>query len=186
MKKRVFIALPITDKLQDKIEEWKKNYRDLPVRWIKKENLHVTLIPPWYISKVDETIHRLKSVNQDDAIKPFSITFREVTFGPNPQRPRLIWASGDGVLEIIILKSKLEEILSPRQTWLAQKREKREFLIHLTIGRFKEKDFAKFPIKSLHDKVFWQEKVSSFLLMESHLKRSGAEYEKLAEIPLLS
>jgi len=69
---------------------------------------------------------------------------------------------------------------------LQRKSEKRPFLTHLTIARFKKKDFASFPTRDLHNKVFWEEKVNSFLLMESRLKRSGAEYEKLAEIPLTS
>ena len=184
MRRRIFVALPISKDSQNKIEEWGRDYQNLPVRWIKGKNLHVTLIPPWYTAKVHEVIDRLKSLN--NVIEPFTITFQEVAFGPNSKRPRLIWASGDSPSKIITLKSKLEECLG-------RKKEKREFMSHLTIARFKKEDFAKFLIKNLprtmsvrglHDKVFWQEKVSSFLLMESHLKRGGAEYEKLAEIPL--
>lgn len=183
MKKRVFVALPISEDLKIKIDEWRKNYQNLPVRWIKSENLHITLIPPWYISNVDRLIDRLKSIR--NVSKPFKIVFRQVTFGPNPKRPRLIWASAEIPLEIIPLKSKFEEVLT-RQTWLAQKSEKRDFLTHLTIARFKEKEFSKFPIRDLNDKVFWEINVSSFLLMQSYLKRSGADYKTLAEISLTS
>jgi len=192
MKRRVFVAIGISSQLKEEIAAWQKEWNHLSVRWIKPENLHVTLIPPWYVGKIDELINLLKSCK--NIVEPFTITFREVMFGPSPKKPRLIWASGDVVPEIIALKSKLEEALSPRhhvrrgQTWLAQKREKRPFLTHLTIARFKEKDFTKFPAKTLprtmsvrglHDKIFWKEKVHSFLLMESHLRRSGAEYETL-------
>lgn len=180
-KRRVFVAIGISSQLKEEIAYWQKKWNHLSVRWIKPENMHVTLIPPWYTTEVDKVIEDLKSVNQNrkrfwtsqnDAIKPFTITFREVTFGPNPKRPRLIWASGDVPSEILILKSKLGKILQ-------RKSEKRPFLTHLTIARFKEKDFIKFPIKNLHSKVFWKEKIHSFLLMESHLRRSGAEYETL-------
>lgn len=183
MKRRVFVAIGVSYQLQEQITAWQEKLNHLPVRWIKPENLHVTLIPPWYTTEVDEVISSLESINK--IIEPFTITFREVTFGPNPIRPRLIWVSADTPSEIIVLKSKLEEVL-PRQTWLAQKSEKREFLTHLTIARFKEKYFFKFPIKDIHDKVFWEERVSSFLLMESHLAKMGAEYERLAEILLKS
>lgn len=187
-KRRVFVAIGISSQLKEEIAYWQKKWNHLSVRWIKPENMHVTLVPPWYVSEVDEVIEDLKSVNQNRkrfwtsqnyAIKPFTITFREVTFGPSPKRPRLVWASADATAEIKTLKSKLEGVLG-------LKTEKRPFSTHLTIARFKEKDFSKFPIKGLNEEIFWEERVNSFLVMESRLKRSGAEYEKLAEIPLTS
>ena len=176
-KRRVFVAIGISSQLKEEIAAWQKEWNHLSVRWIKPENMHVTLIPPWYVGKVDELINLLKSCK--DILEPFTITFREVMFGPNPKRPRLIWANGDVPSEILILKSKFGKILQPRQTWLARKSEKRPFFTHLTIARFKEEDFTKFTVKTLHDEVFWKEKIHSFLLMESHLRRSGAEYETL-------
>ena len=169
-KRRVFVAIGISSQLKEEIAYWQKKWNHLSVRWIKPENMHVTLVPPWYVTKVNELINRLKSCK--NIVAPFAITFREVMFGPNISRPRLIWASGDVPSEILILRSKLGKILQ-------RKSEKRPFLTHLTIARFKEKDFTKYPVKTLHDKIFWKEKVRSFLLMESHLRRSGAEYETL-------
>ena len=173
MKKRVFVAIGVSAQLKEKVADFQKKLSYLPVRCIKPDNLHVTLIPPWYTTNVEEEIKRLKSIK--NIIDPFAITFREVTFGPNPKKPRLIWASGNTAPEVVTLKSKLEEILN-------KKREKREFSTHLTIGRFKEKDFSKFPIRNLDEKILWEEKVGSFLLMESHLRITGASYEKILEV----
>lgn len=175
MKRRVFVAVGISNKLRNEISAWQKSYQDLPVRWVKPNNLHITLIPPWYVTKVDGLNSHLKSCK--NTVEPFTITFTELTFGPNPKKPRLIWANGEVPLEIITLKSKLEEVLQ-------KKSEKRAFVTHLTIARFKEKDYLKFPVKSLNAKVLWEEKVSSFLLMESHLRRGGASYEILTDIKL--
>jgi len=64
-KRRVFVAIGISSQLKEKIAYWQKKWNHLSVRWIKPENMHVTLIPPWYTTEVDKVIEDLKSVNQN-------------------------------------------------------------------------------------------------------------------------
>lgn len=175
MKRRVFIALPISVQLQKKIAIFEKDWQHLPVRFLEGKNLHITLIPPWYVDDVNEVINLLKS--NKNLVDPFKIAFEEITFGPDFKKPRLIWAQGVTPQEIIFLKTQLKKILK-------KKREMRNFLLHLTLARFKPQDFSSFPVKTLKEKVSWQEQIRSFVLMESHLTRTGASYEVLLEIPL--
>jgi 2'-5' RNA ligase len=147
----------------------------LPVRWIKPENLHLTLLPPWYTSEAEKLIPRLSQA--DLKVLPFALSFQKVTFGPTSHRPRLIWAEGERNENLAELKTALEKALK-RPT------EKRDFLPHLTLARFHSQDFPRFPVKKLEENVSWILEVNSFRLMESHLKRSGAEYQVLAKIPL--
>ena len=79
MKHRIFIGLPISIALQEKIDEWRKQYSNLPVKWLRGKNIHVTLLPPWYTEDIDkekEILHSFKGMGS------FSLSFQRVEYGP--------------------------------------------------------------------------------------------------------
>lgn len=164
---RVFVALAISNEFQEKILEWEKFYPDLSVRWLLGKNLHITLTPPWEENNVEEVKNLLEKI---DPTVPFEVEFDEVSFGPNPKSPRLIWASGNAPKEIVDLKGNIEKVLEIKP-------ENRPYKLHLTLARFQPEDFSNFEIKNLREKVLWKEKIDSFVLMESRLSRAGADYE---------
>ncbi|MEK7192162.1 MAG: RNA 2',3'-cyclic phosphodiesterase [Patescibacteria group bacterium] len=172
IKKRVFVAIGLSQSLQSKILEWERKFRNLPVRWLAGKNLHITLIPPWYAE--EKEIEKIKKILNSigGVIKPFEIKFEKVAFGPAPRQPRLIWAEGAVPGELIKLKTRIEKMLG-------QKPEKRPFFLHLTLARFRPEDFKSFPRQILNEKVEWKEEAQSFVLMESRLSRLGADYEVL-------
>lgn len=173
-KKRIFIAVAISKEPQDKILKWTKKYKKLPVRWLAGKNLHITLIPPWYTDNVETVIKKLKKVS----CPPFDIEFSNVSYGPDPKRPRLIWAEGTASENIVCLKDKLEKMFPE------YKNTYKEWLMHMTIARFDPGTFSSFSVKKLDEKVSWQDKIKSFVLMESHLSREGADYEVLEKFNL--
>ncbi|MBM3257269.1 MAG: RNA 2',3'-cyclic phosphodiesterase [Candidatus Liptonbacteria bacterium] len=174
--RRIFVALKISPKLQQCVAEWAARHYNFPVRWLAGKNLHITLIPPWHAT--DENIESTKEIleNITRSSSPFPLLFHTLSFGPDPRRPRLIWAEGNAPRELLLLKSHLDIALGPA--------EKRPFRLHLTLARFREEEFAHFPIKSLHEQVNWNELANSLVLMESHLSPHGADYEILAEFLL--
>lgn len=174
-KHRLFVALPITPTLQEKVFAWARAYESLPVRWLTGKNLHITLIPPWYEADIEYVQKQLQKLSWDKG--SLSLAFRRVLYGPNPREPRLIWAQGETPPELGELKDKFEQILDIES-------EKRPLKLHLTLARFRPENFSKFRIKHLDDPVTWDEEVHEVVLMESHLARSGADYEILAHIPL--
>lgn len=176
MKKRVFVALGLSNHLKTKIVDWENNYKDLTVRWISKKDLHVTIIPPWYEDDINiqKTVDNLESLS--GKIEPFNIIFHEITLGPNSLHPRLIWAIGHARNEILRLKKNLEKTLQRLP-------ESRLYSFHLTLARFKPEDFIKFKNKNIYEEIMWCQKIESFFLMQSFLKRTGASYEVLEEIP---
>lgn len=178
MKKRVFIAVCLSEPLQKEILEWERGLRHLPVRWLVGKNLHITLVPLWYAE--EKELEEIKSVLRGvgGEIKPFEFGFAKVAFGPVSRTPRLIWAEGAVPDELLRLKERLELALR-------KKGEKRPFLLHLTLARFRPEDFGGFAIKTLDEKVDWKEKADSFVLMESHLSPSGADYKVLSEACLV-
>lgn len=175
MKQRIFVAIPISPELQAKIRKWTKKISALPVRWLAGKNLHITLVPPWYEENAVGVVEKLKLLVM--GVRPFEIRFERVTFGPDPRRPRLIWAQGKTVSQITELRARIIDALGAKE-------EERPFRLHLTLARFKPETFSSFPIQRLDERVHWRDHVRSFVIMESHLFPDGADYEALAEIPL--
>ena len=155
--------------------KWEKNYWNLPVRWLKGKNLHITLIPPWEEENIEKIKVALKMIKGN--VGPFEIVFEKVEFGPHFDKPRLIWAEGQPPKEIIDLKNKLEKTLGVRG-------DTRPFQLHLTLARFRPETFSSFPVKQLREEVYWLEQVTSIVLMESHLLPKGSDYEVLEEVKL--
>lgn len=174
MSRRIFLALPVSETLQAEIIAWEVKYDGLPVRWLAGHNLHVTLLPPW---PADDLEPVLAALRRPLGTGPFEYEFQRVSFGPQANSPRLIWAEGKESGEMEALKEGLEKALGSKQA-------RRPFKPHLTLARFRPEDFGRFPIKNINDHVAWREKAESFSLLESHLHPAGAEYEILETFPL--
>lgn len=174
---RIFIALSILEKLQNEVLKYREFYPDLPVRWLENKNLHITLIPPW--EEKEEDIEKIKSVlkSLENKIGPIAVEFKRVSYGPNSYFPRLIWATGKAPEAIVEFKKALEQ-------GLGRQAEKNEFLLHLTLARFKPEDFQSFPIKKIDDEINWKETFNEFVIMHSRLSPDGADYEILERFRL--
>jgi len=110
-------------------------------------------------------------------MRPFTIRFHTVSYGPNPKRPRLIWATGQTPKAVRNVQSLLENALQKHQML-------HPLLLHMTLARFRAEDFGQFKIKQVHEHVSWQDEIHAIVLMKSHLLRSGAEYEVLEKFSL--
>jgi len=179
MKKRIFIGIRISEKLQAEVLEWQKSRSDLKVRWLKPKNLHITLVPPWLeknVDRIQEKISLLKG-----KFKPFIIKFDKISLGSSPKHPRaiihrasprLIWLEGESK-EFNNLKIKLEKYFGNKDI--------RPPKSHVTIARFKVSDFLKFPKKELSEKIDWKEEAENITLFES---LGNSEYKALYGITL--
>lgn len=172
---RIFIALPISPELQESIHQWQKRYSDLSVRWLAGENLHITLVPPWEEGDVESVITKLQSLA--NRVGSFTVHFDTAGFGPDPKAPRLIWATGPTPQELLYLKKDIEKILNYTP-------DRKTFLTHLTLARFNPADFINLTNVSFIKQVDWVEQINSFVVMESKLLPTGADYTVLAEIGL--
>ena len=173
--KRIFVALGVLEELQKEISLWQKKRADWPVRWVNGENLHITLVSPWYEKNIDAIISALEKL--EGKFAPFQIQFNRIEFGSDPSHPRLIWTAGEAPSEMIVLKDKID-------TALGKKSGRQSFLSHLTLARFQEEDLADLPVSTLNEEIDWRFEARSFLLMESLLSNTGAEYAVLKEFKL--
>ncbi len=174
----MFIAIPLSGNFQNFSLNFQKKHPFLPVRWLFGHNLHITLIPPFYEDK-----EKLKELLREfkPEVSPFNLNFEKITFGPSHEK-RLIWFEGKTPPEIIKLKNQLEKYLRNKEIPIEVNT--RPFLLHVTLARFRPEDFQKFPVKNLDEHSALQEKIDSFVLMESHLAPQGAEYEIIDKFEL--
>jgi len=191
MTHRIFIAFNISEKLKQKIDLWKKEFKIVSaatfnhIRWVPKENLHITLIPPFKSSQ--ENIKRIGVILKEVSLNqtPIDVIFNEIDFGPNLFNPRLIWITGENSQQILKLKKQLLTKLSMLDIELDLNL-KRDYFLHLTIARFNQLDYKYFNIKKIKQKFEFKETLNEIILYESFLRKEGAQYQLLQSVNLNS
>ncbi|MBN1929051.1 MAG: RNA 2',3'-cyclic phosphodiesterase [Chlorobiaceae bacterium] len=174
--RRVFVGLPAGRELAGAAMEFRQAHAGLKVRWVKPEHLHLTLVPPWHCLDVDAVCQALR----DEAARqaPFEVVFERVSFGPDPRRPRLIWATGKA-------PAGMPEFARGLLTATGAPGEPRKaFLLHLTIARFNSRDLKAMETRKLREPVEWPATLDTLCLYESILKPGGAEYRELCRFTL--
>ncbi|MDP8247819.1 MAG: RNA 2',3'-cyclic phosphodiesterase [Candidatus Tritonobacter lacicola] len=104
------------------------------VRWVKPDNIHVTIRFLGEISP--ETRGLVERVLRNAAIgfSPFDVTIGEMGAFPSFRRPRVLWAGiGKGKEELRRLHLRIEEGLGE----IGIPAERRPYTPHITIGRLK-------------------------------------------------
>jgi 2'-5' RNA ligase len=174
--RRIFVGLPAGLELAGAVEEFRRAHAGLTVRWTRPENLHLTLVPPWQCLDVGAVCQALR----DEAARqsPFEVTFEQVSFGPDPRRPRLIWATGKAPADMPeFARGLLAATGAPGEP-------RKSFLLHLTIARFNSRDLMAMGQRKLREPVAWRGTFDTLCLYESHLKPDGAQYRELCRIGL--
>lgn len=184
MKRRLFVAISIPPKIKEEVALWQRRHPDFNVRWIKPDNLHLTVVPPWYAE--DAELHHIENELRQalNGFKPFSVHFQRIFYGPPRPEVRLIWAEGETPEEFKSLKSSIELALSGNPETGFVKKENRPPKLHLTIARFEPAPMKKLP--QLDEAVNWKFTIDEVALMESVLKREGAEYITLRKFEILN
>jgi 2'-5' RNA ligase len=183
---RAFIAAQIDDELREglrlTIEELKKS--DPYVRWIRPENLHVTLkfLGDVETDKIDAITSEMR--NTAAAEQPFGLAVSGIGVIPNPRYPRVIYTNlMDDGQKLKNLSKRLDEAMAR----LGFQPEERDFLPHLTLGRvksFKAKSILIMKIREFHKRQIGRLDVGSIHLIKSELKPAGAIYTEIAKAAL--
>src|SRR3989344_6102424 len=111
--------------------------------------------------------------------KPFSLKLSKIVYGPSVSQARMLWAVGDTTQELASLQQELAVAL--------ERVEEREFSLHLTLARFNEWEFKKINPEErpeVNEDISFEIPVNSIEVMESKVKRGGAEYSICKSISL--
>jgi len=183
---RLFIAVNLPDEEKNRL--WNAleplRARDLGVRWIARDAIHLTLkflgeVPE---NRVDRVATRLANVTARHA--PFELRLAGIGGFPSLDRAKIWWLGIEPDERLIHLQAEVEEALVDE----GFPREDKPFTAHVTIGRTARNGrpadarTARDAAAGIEYEASWA--VRSADLMRSHLGRDGARYEVLFHAPL--
>jgi RNA 2',3'-cyclic 3'-phosphodiesterase len=184
---RLFVALDLPADVRAGLVDWQRTaLADPALRVVRPEALHMTLVFLGYQAEKDAKAIA-KAVFDVDAQAPAVELVAEPVGVPRGKRPRLIALAVDSD-ETVALQRQVEERLVEGGFY---EPEKRPFWSHLTVARVKpEAPGSRKPAlivtqpHPLPEHMFRFFRPTRLVLFKSHLRRSGAEYEPLAELEL--
>ena len=177
MRKRIFIAINLPEKIKKTLADYQEKWQDLPVRWVSKESLHLTLA---FLGEIeDQKLMELCRGLKEAALKnsPFLINLNEISYDVEGEKiPRLIWAKGEESENLSFLKKELDGFLNKNFGFFP---ERKVFLPHITLGRVKQWQWNRIEPEErpeIKENLSLNFEVKSIEIMESQLKRKGPKY----------
>lgn len=183
---RSFIAIELPEELIEAIRKLQEDLRkyELNIRWVRPENIHLTLKFLGNIS--EEDVEPITGVLKTaaGAMASFNLMGKGIGIFPGISRPRVVWMGMSGDVEPLKqfqlrVEEGLEELGFPK--------EGRPFRGHLTLGRVKGKVEKRILLEAIEQLGNFESDsftADSIILFRSDLRRDGAVYTKLTEVPL--
>ena len=181
---RLFIAVKISPELAQSLDGVIRQLAvaDAEVKWVKTKNLHLTLkfLGEVAAAEIAPLIAALRTVKSEK----FTLEVGSIGVLPDIRRPRVIYADIVQGSEKLV---KLATLVEKTVVSLGFDPEKRHFLAHLTLGRFKglgrlNKLLEK--IDGAKGVIFGKLSVGEVYLIKSELRPEGPQYTELASVPL--
>jgi 2'-5' RNA ligase len=184
---RLFVAIDLPQDVRVGLVDWQRTaLADPALRIVKPEALHITLVFLGYQAEKDVKKIAKAAFGVDVAAPAVELAAEPVGI-PRGKRPRLIALAANSD-ETAALQGQIEERLVAGGFY---EPEKRAFWPHLTVARVKpEAPGSRKPAlirtqpHPLPEHMFRFFRPTRLVLFKSHLRRTGAEYEAMAELEL--
>lgn len=172
--------------LESAIDEWKKKIPSRSVKWVGRENIHLTLC---FLGNVDASRVLALTENLEEALATHDrclLTISGLGVFPNSKRPRVLWAAAAGeVGKLFAIQKSVSSACAPFMASVDEK----PFAAHVTIARVKDPDReAKCDlqrvINSEVDRAFGDWLIEEVLLVRSEVGGNGSTYSTLASFSL--
>jgi 2'-5' RNA ligase len=178
--KRLFVAIKITPQqsLLNTFYHLKKELSTEKINWVNEENLHFTLkfIGNTHTSEVKNIIEALENIAYKT--QTFELEVENLGVFGSRYNPRVIWV---GIKKSESLLKLSENVLSGLDV-AGFKRDRQNFVPHITLGRIKyirDKNTLRKTIDTYNTGLLQTDLVKAFYLYESILRREGPHYEVL-------
>jgi 2'-5' RNA ligase len=176
-KRKIFIEIEIPKAVKRKISQKILMWQDLPVKWTKEDNLHLTVS---FIGYVDESVipdicqKVSEAVSQLDA---FDLELNHIELGPKEKDPNVIWLTGQASEDLKELNEAVEKALGTFS------QSHKIFKPHLTLGKIRKAKWDELAEKpEIAEKFHAIIPVDGVSIMES--RGGGADYFSVEECPL--
>jgi 2'-5' RNA ligase len=173
---RCFVAVDLASDVRTRIEAAGATLRaaGADVRWVRAENLHVTLkflgsVPPGRIDAIRRVLTGIAGMT-----RPFPLTASGLGTFPTARRARVVWVGLSG--------PALGTVARLVDDGLAAEgfdREARAFTPHVTIGRVRSQrgwNGVVAAMDPLREQVFGESRIDEIVLYRSDLHPEGARY----------
>lgn len=177
---RLFVALDFPDAVRERLRGTMARLKtaSAEARWVRPEAMHITVkfVGETKSAKADSIRAALGEVYSP---QPVDMRFHGLGFFPHERQPRVLWCGVEASPNLALLAADIERVLSP----LGFSGESRGFVPHLTLARFPSPEMAgeiTGAAKEFESYDFGSARETQFHLIESLLKPSGAEYNRLA------
>lgn len=179
MKRKIFVSINIREKDKKKLSRLIEKWLVFPVKWIKEDNLHITLLFLGHIN--DDSLKEICDRVREAAVKSdiFDLEFNQISLGPDKENPRMVWLNGKISEELRILQENTEKKLG---IFVASKK---SFSPHITLGKIRARKWKNLENKpEIFSKVTMVVSVESIEVMASDFIDDGPEYTVIESCPL--
>ena len=182
---RLFVALEIGSAAQARVSEEQErlaaSMRGASLRWVKREQLHLTLV---FIGEVpDERATRIVEAMRVPLMHP-PFTFALGGIGAFPPRgaPRALWIGVKTGADSIV---RVQAEVADRLGALGVEREPRPFSPHLTVARWRDSRSSDRPRTSRGEpETMATVHATAVTLFQSRVSSAGSTYTRLVECVL--
>lgn len=186
MKKlhRVFIAINFPPEIKKMLSRYEKDFKELPAKWVERENLHITLV--FLGSITDQEIGEVCMIAKKitDNSDGFLLKLESVGYGPTDKIPyKMVWLKGQKSKELSSLKNQLDEDLVQAINF---KPDHKGFSPHVTLARINQMQLRVMDLEEIpeiNEKLDLDFEVESIDVMESVLSKEGPEYTIIESFP---
>lgn len=173
---RVFIAIPISEKLSDFFYQTaQKIQTESSYRITPRNNMHITVLFIGNIAKVSVKKLQLRIDKELNGFSPFILNLKDIRFAPS-RRPYMLWATFNQHQTFLSLHKKIWQACDNLDSY-------KKPLPHVTLARFRFLSPTTIKENSF-DTIKAELTVREIVMYRSVLKPTGAEYSVLKRFKL--
>lgn len=179
MKNKIFISINIPDKVKKRLIFATQKWQELPVKWEKEADLHITLV---YLGFTDEEVileicEKVKKACENENV--FDIKFDQIELFPSVDEPKIIALTGGPNEELKNIVNAIEKELGISSS------PKKSFRPHITLGRGRKYKWEALEYKpSISEKFPLTVDARSIDIMTSQFSSKESRYSVLDSCPL--
>jgi len=170
---RIFIGLKIAPPIAKELAEYAHRLERAPSRFVRCEDIHLTLVPPWNDNSIPNVIEKLRVTSS--RLAPFPLAFTHLAYWPNHRRARLLCVECTPTDELAALQSAFLDVFGQTN--------ERPFKPHVTLARLQRGAKAASAKSALDEDLSLEQSINTVELFQSP-KPPAKGYAILASVPL--
>lgn len=184
---RLFLACDLEARVKDSIQAFIDKFRkwDGAVRWVRAENIHITLYFFGEVKENDSLPLQQLITKALMAVHPFPVRILGISGFPSLSRPRVLWVGVENPTnELREMYTMVDRHLL--ESGIGIQSDSKGYTPHVTIARIKG-PFNKKLVENLEDyqeHEFGSYQINNAVLYQSILKRDGPQYVPVKVIEL--